>query len=123
VIPSKVHRLFVYGTLMRGFCRHGFLKGQTFVQTAMTRPKYRLINLGDYPGLVETADQGRQIHGEVWEVSEDALAILDEVEGTDAGLYERRHVNLEGWDSDSVEAYFYLGHIADRPDCGDRWSM
>lgn len=113
--------LFVYGTLMRGGCRAGALVGQRFVGEASTEPRYRMVNCGTYPGLLE-ASPGRSIYGEVWEVKADCLPRLDEVEGVHLGLYERRPVWLRHPFADRpVEAYFYLPSTAGMPDCGVRW--
>ena len=64
--------LFVYGTLKRGQPRHRYLAGQTFVASAVTRPIYRLFNVGDYPALVRHSE-GRSIEGELWRVDEGCL--------------------------------------------------
>jgi len=113
--------LFVYGTLMRGGCRAGALAGQRFVGEASTEPRYRMVNCGTYPGLLEAAS-GRSIYGEVWEVSAACLPRVDQVVGVDEGLYERRPIRLrEPFADRPVEAYFYLPSTAGMPDCGDRW--
>jgi gamma-glutamylcyclotransferase (GGCT)/AIG2-like uncharacterized protein YtfP len=114
-------RLFVYGTLKRGYCRHHALATEQFLGEAHTAPFYRMFNVGTYPGLVEADGNGLSIHGEVWEVSPAALSRLDEVEGTAEGQYARRVIHLAGDPFGPVEAYFYLWPIADCPDCGERW--
>lgn len=114
-------RLFVYGTLKRGYCRHAALCGQTFLAEARTAPLYRMLNVGTYPGLIAVREGGCSIQGEVWEVQPAALAHLDEVEGTAEGQYERRLIHLEQDGFGPVEAYFYLWSTAGCPDCGDRW--
>lgn len=116
--------VFVYGTLQRGRSLHGHLAGQRFVGVARTEPEYRLYRIDWYPGLVATrpGQDGVAIHGEVWDVDEVALRVLDEVEEVDSGLYERRSVLLqEPFDQTDVVAYFYPGDIDGCSDNGDRW--
>jgi gamma-glutamylaminecyclotransferase len=112
-------RLFVYGTLKRGLCRHYCLAGERFLGEARTLPRYRLLNLGDYPGLVEAAVGGRPIAGELYAVSPACLERLDRMEGVDVGLYARQAVALQT--GEPAEAYFFLLPEEGYPDCGERW--
>jgi gamma-glutamylaminecyclotransferase len=113
--------LFVYGTLKRGYCRSQFLEGASFAGEAKSLPRYRMVNVGSYPGLVESED-GLSLEGEVWEVDASRLAELDVVEAVSEGEYERRAISLlPPFDQGHVEAYFYLRPIAGLPDCGTRW--
>ncbi|NIL97910.1 MAG: gamma-glutamylcyclotransferase [Planctomycetales bacterium] len=112
-------KLFIYGTLKRGQSRHALLSGQRFLGTARTQPAYRLYDLGAYPGLV--ADQrGYQVEGEVWEIDDQCLARLDQVEGVPR-LYRRAIVQLQGGRHAGVQTYLYEGPLADQADCGARW--
>ncbi len=115
------HRVFVYGTLKRGFCRDFALENETFLGPAQTAPKYRMVNLGTYPGLLKVDDGGRSIRGEVWEVSSATLERLDEIEGTSEGEYAREPIELLDAEFGKVEAYFYLIDTTGCPDCGDNW--
>lgn len=74
-------RLFVYGTLMHDGCRSVVLEQQRFLGPARTRPLYRLLDLGDYPGLVSCENDGWSIEGELYEVHAGLLPVLDRVEG------------------------------------------
>lgn len=113
--------IFVYGTLMRGDCRHAVLAGQQFMGEARTEPAYRMFDVGTFPGLVEAAD-GLEVEGEVWRVDERCLARLDAVEGVDEGLYARRPIRLQApFETAPVEAYFYLQSTAGLRDCEWRW--
>ncbi|MHC4878201.1 MAG: gamma-glutamylcyclotransferase family protein [Planctomycetota bacterium] len=113
--------VFVYGTLKTGHRLHGHLAGEKHLGDAITEPRYRLFKLGWYPGLVEQAP-GIAVQGEVWEVSERTLAVLDEVEEVDSGLYERRTVQLTGsFRQATVQTYLYLGDVSDAEDCGNCW--
>jgi gamma-glutamylcyclotransferase (GGCT)/AIG2-like uncharacterized protein YtfP len=113
--------LFVYGTLMRGDCRHGALAGQIFLGEAQTLPRYRLYDVGTYPGLVEAAP-GLVIEGELWDVDDACLARLDLVEGVPDGLYARRPVALTApFEHARAQAYFFLESTTGLTDCGPRW--
>ncbi|MEO1996787.1 MAG: gamma-glutamylcyclotransferase family protein, partial [Planctomycetaceae bacterium] len=87
-------RLFVYGTLKRGRSRAHYLRGATLLGRAVTRPLYRLVACGDYPGLVPW-QPGTPIQGELWEVTQQCLQILDQVEGVPSNLYQRAEVQLQ----------------------------
>ena len=113
--------LFVYGTLMRGGCNHGALAGQRFLRDAVTRPKYLLLNLGDYPGLVLAQNDGRAIHGELYEVERRLIADLDRIEGAPE-LYRLELVEIKDED-DRIYAYIYCGATGSLPIVGgDHWS-
>lgn len=115
--------VFVYGTLKRGGALHRHLADQRFLGVAGTATDCRLYQLGWYPGLVEDHD-GSEIEGELWDVDDATLAILDEVEGVDEGLYERRPIRLKPpFDQEHVLTYYYLGDVTGCADCGSTWDV
>ncbi len=102
-----MHRIFVYGTLKKGDCRHHFLSTQSFLGVAATQSEYRLYNLGDYPGLVHERGGGH-VEGEIYEVTESCLMKLDVVEGVASGLYSRQTVKLmPPWNETTTQTYIY----------------
>jgi gamma-glutamylaminecyclotransferase len=112
--------LFVYGTLMRGGVRHSVLSGQRFLGEARTRPLYALFDLGAYPGLIHRAEDGRAIHGELYEVAASLIERLDGMEGAPS-LYRLEPIVIDGH-SGEVFAYFYQQQTAGLPLCAeDRW--
>jgi len=114
--------IFVYGTLKRGHSNHGYLRGQNFLSLAMTQPRYRLHDLGGFPGMVLDENHGTSIHGEVWEIDEDCLKQLDELEGTEIGEYVREPIPLLAPFQDQlVQGYRYLMDVSAAPDLGDAW--
>jgi gamma-glutamylcyclotransferase (GGCT)/AIG2-like uncharacterized protein YtfP len=118
--PGDPFRLFVYGTLMRGGSRHQALDGQRFLGEARTRPGYALLDLGEYPGLVERRHCGQPVRGELYEVAAGLVPRLDEIEGAPE-LFRLRPVALEGH-SGPVYAYFYQRDGGGIPPCpGGRW--
>jgi gamma-glutamylcyclotransferase (GGCT)/AIG2-like uncharacterized protein YtfP len=116
-----MQRLFVYGTLKRGCKNHRHLAGQRYLGEARTAPGFRLYSLGDYPGMAADAQDREGVTGEVWEVSADALARLDDFEGVDQGLYRRGPVPLLAPFSESVDAYFYAGSLTGLAVLGANW--
>jgi len=118
-------RLFVYGTLKRGDCRAYLLMHATCLGEAVTAPLYKLFTHGPYPALVDAGrvgSTGMAIHGELYEVDAPTLARLDEEEGVDEGLYQRKPIKLVDQPAEA-QAYFYLRSIESMSDCGDRWRV
>lgn len=113
--------LLVYGTLKRGGVNFPLIRDQRFLGEAVTAPKYRLYDLGQYPGLVPDAAAGLAVSGELWEVSACALGELDDFE-TEADEYARGPVEVVGSDL-PTEAYFYTGPIPAGVRSGDRWPV
>jgi gamma-glutamylaminecyclotransferase len=106
-------RLFVYGTLKRGGCRHAPLASQRYLGEARTTASYALHDLGDYPGLVASPQDGDVIHGEVYEVDCALVGWLDAMEGS-PDWFKLEPVELVGLEG-VVWAYFYQGEVGERP--------
>ncbi len=140
---SKV--IFVYGTLKQGFHNHNHISSQRYLGVAKTKPKYAMYRYGSYPALVEAelaASGGFElphdvtIHGELYEVVEQALEPLDRLEGVGSGLFERKSVEIgeshlfrlpvlqKSFDAISqgvVEAYFFRKNLSGAANCGPFW--
>jgi gamma-glutamylcyclotransferase (GGCT)/AIG2-like uncharacterized protein YtfP len=93
-------RLFVYGTLKRGFVREDLMAGAILEERATTQCGYALHDLGDYPALV-AATEGTVV-GEVYSVDPEHLDALDRYEGCPE-LYRRESILLQ--DGSRAEAY------------------
>ncbi|MFM9940337.1 MAG: gamma-glutamylcyclotransferase [Hyphomicrobiaceae bacterium] len=78
------HRVFVYGTLKRGFPNHGLMRAATFIDTALTVERYPMIlqGRGYSPVMMPEPGNGHRIVGEVWEVDDAQLVVLDDLEST-----------------------------------------
>lgn len=87
------HLLFIYGTLKQGECRESAMKGSRYLGVAVTAPDYVMFSLGSFPALKQEQD-GDGVYGELYEVDDDCLEGLDDIEGVDHGLYERRNIEL-----------------------------
>jgi gamma-glutamylaminecyclotransferase len=75
------YRVFVYGTLRKGFSNHRLLNhsGATFVSDAKTIDKYRLT--ADGIPFVFKQFSDIEITGEVYDVDSNVLSSLDRLEG------------------------------------------
>jgi len=116
-------RLFVYGSLKRGFSNHHFLAGQTFLGEARTQPVYRMYDWGGYPAIVPVEDGGVSISGEVWEIDDTCLIRVDWLEAVEDGLYRRAFARLlsphEEWAD--VIMYHFAQSITGMPEVGAVW--
>ena len=117
-------KVFVYGTLLKGMSRYEILADSHFIGHATT--KGVLYDLGAFPAI----RQGNSVvYGELYEVSEEKLGILDGIEGYSPedehhSLYVRKEVNVKLLSDGSQEkafAYFYNRDLEDHKiiDCGD----
>jgi gamma-glutamylcyclotransferase (GGCT)/AIG2-like uncharacterized protein YtfP len=72
-------KVFVYGTLKKGYHNHYLLKDAKYLGKNLTLPSFTMLNLGAFPGVVFGGNT--PIHGEVYEVDEATFARLDRLEG------------------------------------------
>ena len=71
-------RVFVYGSLKRGFCNHGLLRRAAYLGEHATPARYTMYDLGPYPAV---SIGGRTpISGEVFAVDKLTLVTLDKLE-------------------------------------------
>jgi len=92
-------KLFVYGTLKRGFFNNQVLGDSPFVRDAVIWG-FTLIDLGPFPGLVAAASS---VVGEVFEVDKKTLSMVDQLDGN-GRLYTRIKVDI----GNGEWAYTYL---------------
>ena len=119
-----LHRIFVYGTLKRRGLNHQYLAGQRFVGEARTAPGFCLYELDGYPGLVAEPADRDGVTGELWDVDDGWMKILDDFEGVPEGLYRREPVPLrEPASQASAEAYVYARTVAGRRRLGSTWPV
>lgn len=104
-----VQRVFVYGTLLAGEVNHGLLAGARLLGPYRTAPRFRLLQLGAYPGLI--AGGATAVVGEVYALAAGGLAALDRLEDYPR-CYDRVLIPTP-WGQAWV--YLYRGRTADRP--------
>lgn len=117
--------LFVYGTLKRGERNAFRLRDSEFLGEALTAPRYRVIDLGPYPGLVRDPN-GLAVRGELFAVGDNCLAELDAFEDVpreeDApGQFVRALIEVNGYEQ--VWAYYMNTPVPDGAKSGDRWPL
>ncbi len=98
------YKVFVYGTLKKGFRLHKYLKNAKFLGEGFIQG-YDMYLVSWYPAVVK----GKGIvYGEIYEVDEETLKILDKVE--DEGvLYKRIEETIYlGKRKEKIKAFVYL---------------
>lgn len=109
-------KLFVYGTLRRGFTLHGLLRKSGVRYAGKGKIRARLFDLGDYPGALPTRKPTDFVEGEMYKLTSPSkqLTILDEIEEFDpkrprASLFRRRliEVHLNNGQKQKAWAYFF----------------
>ena len=91
-------RIFVYGTLKRGFSNATELAAARFERAATTARGYALHIVFGYPALVRSA--AGVVHGELYRVTDEQLRRLDVFEGEN---YRREVIVLD--DGSEAQAY------------------
>jgi gamma-glutamylcyclotransferase (GGCT)/AIG2-like uncharacterized protein YtfP len=115
--------IFLYGTL-----RRGFPATEAQRRLALTRwvgwgaIRAALYDLGEYPGAVPSSRGDDRVHGEVHELTENGLAVLDgyevRVTGSELGgrfVRTRTAVELAGGGRIEAWVYFYNRPLAGAP--------
>jgi len=86
-----MERVFVYGTLKKGFCNHAVLgKSAVFIGDYITGKKYKMYDCGSYPAL--RLEGTTAIIGEVYDII--GLDRLDQLEGYPI-LYDRIQIETD----------------------------
>lgn len=99
-------RVFVYGSLKRGYGLEHNLDHQLFIGEDVLHG-YHMISLGVYPAIFRTAATADcRVHGEVYDVTNACLNRLDEVEGV-PNFYHRATVRLETHGAAQVYCHHY----------------
>jgi gamma-glutamylaminecyclotransferase len=107
---TKLSKLFVYGTLKKGFGNHRLLEGQKLLGNA-TICGYEMYSMGNYPAIRQ-ANEG-YIHGELYEIEDTLWPRLDRLEGVPY-LYTRETdtVWMDGKDeTHQADIYVYANPI------------
>lgn len=112
-MPTKI---FVYGSLKRGYPNHELIAGQEYLGQARTENGYKLYEVV-LPVLVIEGDD--YIEGELYNCDDNAIFYLDRLEGHPA-LYTRLPVRVVG--HNCVQSYVWTHKIDSLfQDCGRRW--
>ena len=96
--------VFVYGTLRSGEVNHHLLAGATYCGKHATLPRYRMLHLGAYPGVVEGGST--VIRGEIYRIDKRQFMWLDRLEAYPT-LYKRKLIDTR-WGKAWI--YLYRGN-------------
>lgn len=91
---ENLYKVFVYGTLKKGFNNHHIMDGSTFIDDVETRDNYTLI-VNDYISLYNTPGTADRTSGELYSVSEKKLRELDYFEGCPSFYYRDEIVVID----------------------------
>jgi gamma-glutamylcyclotransferase (GGCT)/AIG2-like uncharacterized protein YtfP len=96
---AREHRIFIYGSLLRGESAHDLISGARFLGETRTEPAWALVGVGWYPGLVSGL---LSIEGELYGVDPELLVALDDFEDHPE-LFVRSPIRLD--DGSTAETY------------------
>lgn len=109
-MQTKKHKVFVYGTLKRGFHNHRLLdvEGAEFLSQAQTDDPFRLV-VRSLPYVLHGVDHqtGKQIKGELYIVDDETFRRLDRLEGHPR-FYERKKVCITTDEGAQHNAWVYF---------------
>lgn len=90
---KQKHKVFVYGTL-----KHGYSNYQHYLDKKQDVPDsikgYYMWDFGAFPFITKENNKHATVYGEVYEVDDNELARLDQLEGT-PHLYVREKIVTE----------------------------
>jgi pyruvate carboxylase len=111
----KAEKLFVYGTLRRGFKLHSALAKLKARYLGKGRIGGDLFNLGEYPGVLPAASTRRGVEGELYEIPNpmEHLPVLDRIEEFNPqrpskSLFVRRRATVRMNGGSRVRAWVYF---------------
>ncbi|MEZ5818147.1 MAG: gamma-glutamylcyclotransferase family protein [Hyphomicrobiaceae bacterium] len=97
-MSEATERVFVYGTLKRGFPNHHLMQGARLIGMARTVAAMPLVvgNASFTPYLFPEPGTGHRVTGELWEVPARMMPALDELESTHLpNGYRRQAIDIE----------------------------
>jgi gamma-glutamylcyclotransferase (GGCT)/AIG2-like uncharacterized protein YtfP len=110
-------KVFVYGTLKRGYQAHDLMEGAQFLGAAQTDSSCHLFYVG-HPAMIQSTPDGGVV-GELYEVPDEILPRLHDYECVDSGLFRFGEIDLE--DGSKANAYLYTGGHRGRKIEGGEW--
>lgn len=100
-------KVFVYGTLKRGFWNHYLLEKAKFLGNATLDGSHALLDAG-FPVCVPMATGKAVVTGEVYEVTRAEARRLDRLEGN-GRMYHRRRQKVTYATAEVGKAWVYIG--------------
>ena len=115
---SRETILFFYGSLKRGYSNHHRIARQKYLADAATVACYRIIEIGEYGGMIRDEVNGFAVTGELWAIDAKCLADLDAFEMGE-GLWQRMPVLVAG--HEGVQSYCWTGAVPEGVRSSDVW--
>lgn len=109
--------VFVYGTLRKKLAWHHLLKNSKFIGNAITKEKYTLY-ADTIPYLIEE-EKTIEVIGELYEVNESTLAVLDHLEGHPNWYCRKQAKVLIGEKEVTAWIYFFPKAVGQLISSGD----
>jgi gamma-glutamylcyclotransferase (GGCT)/AIG2-like uncharacterized protein YtfP len=104
------HRVFVYGTLKRGYPNNPLLEGSEFLGEAVTVPTYKMVETS-FP-VIMPDPSGKPVAGEIYTVDDATLARLDQLE-REGRSYDRMVIDatlpMSNGERLPTRAFIYVG--------------
>ena len=106
----KSIKIFVYGTLKKGYALNNELRDSKFIGNGIIKG-YKMYSNGYFP-MITKGDKSNAVTGEIYEVSdEETLRVLDMIEG--AYIRTKEKALLTNGQKIDVEVYVYRYLIND----------
>jgi gamma-glutamylaminecyclotransferase len=112
---NLMHHVFVYGTLKQGFANFHINAGQRIPGNFRTVQRYPLLIIAQafLPWLLNQPGSGEQVLGQVFQVNDQVLKEMDQLEQVDEdGWYTRSEIWVQRMDAPNyspVSAFVYFG--------------
>jgi gamma-glutamylcyclotransferase (GGCT)/AIG2-like uncharacterized protein YtfP len=90
---EQLTKVFVYGTLKKGYGNNYLLDDATFISQAETVDNYALFDMGAYPAITTAIPGDSTVKGEVYEVNKNVMNNLDYLENY-PDLYDRSCISV-----------------------------
>jgi gamma-glutamylcyclotransferase (GGCT)/AIG2-like uncharacterized protein YtfP len=107
-----MEKVFVYGTLLTGLENNFYLKQSKLIGKGFSIEKYHMT--ARYIPFVtnDNHENSNYIYGEVWEVPDEELRKIDQLEGHPY-MYERKQIDVRLDDGSVLKCwiYFYNGDV------------
>lgn len=107
-----MNKLFVYGTLKKGFQNYdATLLENFYISGCNTIDLYPLVVANKYysPVLINEKGVGNNVFGELYEINQNTLDLFDTLEGVGTKLgYTRRLIDIKTESGEKVEAFAYM---------------
>ena len=113
-------KIFVYGSLRRGFYNHRLLEKADYLRHSITRAEYRMHSLGGFPSVQPGGTTA--IIGEIYDVDVLTLLRLDRLEGHPT-LYRRTEITMADGERVSIYIFNEKVHHSDTAIASGDWAV